>query len=164
MPDNWFSVYVPAASATTTPAATTQSIVTAGGTNESYMRLGNPNTSVENNLKAALRLQFADSLTAPAVESAFGATPKAGAVLYTAGDHIQFINGTSDTRVLKNRYIVHVLNKEAVDQAATYVDTTPTATSTTTPQTYRAYLRLGTPDATVEGTKSMKAPADDTVA
>lgn len=127
--DKWFTVYVPP---------------TAGGT-ESYLRLGSPDATTEESFLATLQASYQGSVTQPAVQAAFGNTASAGMVLYTVGDAVQFINGRSDTRVLNDSYLVHVLNKETVDAGATAQNK-----ASTTDKTYRSYFRLGKPNSVVE--------------
>src|SRR5690349_704020 len=103
--NKWFSVYVPPMSGTT------------GGT-QSFFRIGSPDTVRETTVLNAMQTGYSSLAAQPAVQAAFGASSTAGVVLYTAGDLVQFVNGTADTRVLNDRYVVHVLNKETGDNEA----------------------------------------------
>lgn len=132
-PNNrWFSIYV--------PEVTSGQTIT---TYESFLRVGSPDTTTESGFTNALRANYAAAAAQPAVEAAFGNTPTGGIVLYTKGDLVQFVNGRSDTRVLNDAYIVHVLNKATVDTAGAAGATAPV-------KTYRSYLRLGAPHDDIE--------------
>jgi hypothetical protein len=139
--DKWFSVYVP-------ESRTGQTITTY----ESYLRVGSPDTTSESAFLNALQTSYADATAQPAVQAAFGNTPTGGIVFYTEGDLVQFVNGRSDTRVLNDSYIVHVLNKADVSAP-------PQANATTPAKTYRTYLRLGKPHNDIE--KPMSGTVDD---
>ncbi len=129
--NKWFTVYVPAPS--------TVNNATVGGT-QGYLRIGSPDTSTETSFLNTLKTAYTSLAADAAVQAAFGSASTAGVVLYTAGDMVQFVNGTSDTRVLNDRYVVHVLNK-------------------TDDESSRAYFRLGKPYDTVEN--DFDAEVDD---
>jgi hypothetical protein len=137
--NRWYSIYVP-------------KLVGADGvtTYESYLRLGRPDTTTEALFKSTLSAAYSGAAAEPAVRGAFGATPSAGIVLYTAGDLVQFVGGKADTRVLEDSYVVHVLNK-AESAAVTKASSTAT---------HRTYLRLGKPTDDVEGALSGSIPDD----
>lgn len=135
--DKWFTVYVPHSDAT----AASEGQAATPITYESYIRLGSPDRVTEDRFVTGLRADFDRAGAEPAVAAAFGqATPTGGIVMYTEGDLCQFVNGKSDTRVLNDSYLVHVLNQDGV--AAADADSTLT--------TCRSYLRLGKPSADVE--------------
>ncbi len=136
--DKWFTVYVPPST---------------GGT-ESYLRIGSPDTKTEASFLSTLRTTYQDAPAAPAVAAAFNQSSTAGMVVYTTGDLVQFVNGTYDTRVLNDRFVVHVLNRDTVAaQANSY--------ATGGDSTYRTYLRLGKPYDTIEGAfQGVAADAD----
>jgi hypothetical protein len=139
--DKWFTVYVPAASGNS------------GGT-QSYFRIGSPDTTTESNFLSTLRTTYGSS-SDPGVKAAFDQMSTSGMVLYTAGDVVQFINGTSDTRILNDRYVVHVLNKDTTKAAK---DDNLKADDQSS--TYRTYFRLGKPYDVVEGAMLGIAPDD----
>ncbi len=138
--DKWFTVYVPPST---------------GGT-ESYLRIGSPDTTTETSFLSTLQAAYQASTAQPAVQAAFGTSSTAGMVVYTAGDLVQFVNGTADTRVLNDRYIVHVLNKATIDAAST-------KKATDADKTYRTYLRLGKPSDLIEGAMQGNAADADLV-
>jgi hypothetical protein len=130
--NKWFSIYVP-------ETKTGQTVTTY----QSYLRVGSPDTTTEAGFLNALKASYSDEAAQPAVQAAFGASPTGGIVLFTEGDIVQFVNGRSDTRVLNDSYVVHVLNKSDVSK--------PPASDAKTPaKTYRAYLRLGKENSDVE--------------
>lgn len=130
--NKWFSIYVP-------ETKTGQTVTTY----QSYLRVGSPDTTTEAGFVNALKASYQAQAAQPAVQAAFGASPTGGIVLYTEGDLVQFVNGRSDTRVLNDSYVVHVLNKSDVDKP-------PVAGATTPAKTYRAYLRLGKENSDIE--------------
>jgi hypothetical protein len=130
--DKWFSIYVP-------ETKTGQTVTTY----QSYLRVGSPDTTTEANFVNALKTSYQDEAAQPAVQAAFGASPTGGIVLYTEGDIVQFVNGRSDTRVLNDSFVVHVLNKSDVSKA-------PVQGAKTPAKTYRAYLRLGKENSDIE--------------
>jgi hypothetical protein len=130
--NKWFSIYVP-------ETKTGQTVTTY----QSYLRVGSPDTTTEAGFVNALKASYQDEAAQPAVQAAFGASPTGGIVLYTEGDIVQFVNGRSDTRVLNDSYVVHVLNKSDVSKA-------PVKDAKTPAKTYRAYLRLGKENSDIE--------------
>lgn len=147
--DKFFNVYVPKSA--TQPSGCTSSTATAY---QSYFRVGGPDATAESHLLESLREDYAHAPDDTAVLAAFGSSATGGFALYTEGDLVQYIGGKSDTRVLNDSHVVHVLNKVDVDDATTQADER---------KTYRAYFRMGKPNADIEKPMEGNAPPDKLV-
>ncbi|NUP12251.1 MAG: hypothetical protein HOW73_39900 [Polyangiaceae bacterium] len=151
--DRFFNVYVPRASASSTSSLNGSPQTATATTYESYFRVGGPDATTEASFLDTLRDDYAGADSEAAVRAAFGSSATGGVAFYTEGDLVQYVGGKSDTRVLNDSYVVHVLNKEDVDAAMAGDDR----------KTFRTYFRMGKPNADIEKPLRLNAEPDDLV-